>query len=164
MAAHHHGSDMPTSPRAVLYHTGANLCTILHTTVKRKESEVNSEKKTKKIELIKCSLCPQSFHPGIILNQHINLCKKYSGSIENFDESFSCKLCQFRNPIRSEILKHIKKKHPKTADLDNPEENSKIEENVEKEAIEIPEFQIPVTVVCIKVRTASFPRFWKNHP
>ena len=33
MAAHHHGSDMPTSPRAVLYHTGANLCTILHTTV-----------------------------------------------------------------------------------------------------------------------------------
>ena len=20
------------------------------------------------------------------------------------------------------------------------------------------------TVVCIKVRTASFPRFWKNHP
>ena len=33
MAAHHHGSDMPTSPRAVLYHTGTNLCTILHTTV-----------------------------------------------------------------------------------------------------------------------------------
>ena len=33
MAAHHHGSDMSTSPRAVLYHTGANLCTILHTTV-----------------------------------------------------------------------------------------------------------------------------------
>ena len=23
--------------------------------------------------------------------------------------------------------------------------------------------QVP-TVVCIKVRTASFPRFWKNHP
>ena len=32
-AGHHHGSDMSTSPRAVLYHTGANLCTILHTTV-----------------------------------------------------------------------------------------------------------------------------------
>jgi hypothetical protein len=31
--AHHHGSDTPTSPRAVLYHTDANLCTILHTTV-----------------------------------------------------------------------------------------------------------------------------------
>ena len=25
-------------------------------------------------------------------------------------------------------------------------------------------FQIEATVVCIKVRTASFPRFWKNHP
>ena len=23
---------------------------------------------------------------------------------------------------------------------------------------------ISTTVVCIKVRTASFPRFWKNHP
>ena len=33
MAAHHHGSDMPTSPRVVLHHTDANLCTILHTTV-----------------------------------------------------------------------------------------------------------------------------------
>ena len=32
-AAHHHGSDTPTSPRAVLRHTDANLCTILHTTV-----------------------------------------------------------------------------------------------------------------------------------
>ena len=31
--AHHHGSDTPTSPRAVLHHTDANLCTILHTTV-----------------------------------------------------------------------------------------------------------------------------------
>ena len=31
--AHHHGSDKPTSPRAVLHHTDANLCTILHTTV-----------------------------------------------------------------------------------------------------------------------------------
>ena len=31
--AHHHGSDMPTSPRAVLHHTDAFLCTILHTTV-----------------------------------------------------------------------------------------------------------------------------------
>ena len=27
------GSDRPTSPRAVLDHTDANLCTILHTTV-----------------------------------------------------------------------------------------------------------------------------------
>ena len=112
---------------------------------KSKESEVKSEKKTKKIELIKCSLCPQSFHPGIILNQHMNLCKKYSSSIENCDEKFSCKLCQFKNPIRSEILKHVKKKHPIAADLDKPEENSKIEENVEKEAVEISEFQIPVT-------------------
>ena len=32
-AAHHHGRDTPTSPRAVLHHTDANLCTILHTTV-----------------------------------------------------------------------------------------------------------------------------------
>ena len=32
-AWHHHGSDTPTSPRAVLHHTDANLCTILHTTV-----------------------------------------------------------------------------------------------------------------------------------
>jgi hypothetical protein len=24
---HHHGSDTPTSPRAVLHHTDANLCT-----------------------------------------------------------------------------------------------------------------------------------------
>ena len=24
--------------------------------------------------------------------------------------------------------------------------------------------EIETTVVCIKVRTASFPRFWKNHP
>ena len=117
---------------------------------KSKESEVKSEKKTKKIELIKCSLCPQSFHPGIILNQHMNLCKKYSSSIENCDEKFSCKLCQFKNPIRSEILKHIKKKHPKAADLDNSEENSKIEENVEKEAIEISEVQIPVTSEILK--------------
>ena len=30
---HHRGSDTPTSPRAVLHHTDANLCTILHTTV-----------------------------------------------------------------------------------------------------------------------------------
>ena len=30
---HHHGSDTLTSPRAVLHHTDANLCTILHTTV-----------------------------------------------------------------------------------------------------------------------------------
>ena len=30
---HHHGSDTPTSPWAVLHHTDANLCTILHTTV-----------------------------------------------------------------------------------------------------------------------------------
>ena len=30
---HHHGSDTHTSPRAVLHHTDANLCTILHTTV-----------------------------------------------------------------------------------------------------------------------------------
>ena len=30
---HHHGSDTPTSPRAVLRHTDADLCTILHTTV-----------------------------------------------------------------------------------------------------------------------------------
>ena len=112
---------------------------------KSKESEVKSEKKTKKIELIKCSFCPQSYHPGIILNQHVNLCKKYSSSIENCDEKFSCKLCQFKNPIRSEILKHVKKKHPIAADLDKPEENSKIEENAEKEAIEISEFQTPVT-------------------
>ena len=33
MALHHHGSDMSTSARAVLHHTDANLCTILHTTV-----------------------------------------------------------------------------------------------------------------------------------
>ena len=38
--AHHHGSDTPTSPRAVLHHTDANLCTILHTTV---ASNLNSE-------------------------------------------------------------------------------------------------------------------------
>ena len=25
-------------------------------------------------------------------------------------------------------------------------------------------FFMRYTVVCIKVRTASFPRFWKNHP
>ena len=31
--AHHHGSDTPISPRAVLHHTDATLCTILHTTV-----------------------------------------------------------------------------------------------------------------------------------
>ena len=30
---HHHGSDTPTFPRAVLHHTDANLCTILHRTV-----------------------------------------------------------------------------------------------------------------------------------
>ena len=30
---HHHGSDTPTSPRAILHHTDAILCTILHTTV-----------------------------------------------------------------------------------------------------------------------------------
>ena len=30
-----HGSYTPTSPRAVLHHTDANLCTILHTTVPR---------------------------------------------------------------------------------------------------------------------------------
>ena len=27
-----------------------------------------------------------------------------------------------------------------------------------------PESLYHTTVVCIKVRTASFPRFWKNHP
>ena len=32
-AGYHHGSDTPTSPRAVLHHTDAILCTILHTTV-----------------------------------------------------------------------------------------------------------------------------------
>ena len=30
---HHHGSDTPTSHRAILHHTDAILCTILHTTV-----------------------------------------------------------------------------------------------------------------------------------
>ena len=30
---HHHGSDTPTSPRAILHHTDAILCIILHTTV-----------------------------------------------------------------------------------------------------------------------------------
>ena len=30
---HHHGSDTPTSSRAVLHQTDANLCTILHMTV-----------------------------------------------------------------------------------------------------------------------------------
>ena len=30
---HHHGSDTPTSPRAILHHTDAILCTFLHTTV-----------------------------------------------------------------------------------------------------------------------------------
>ena len=30
---HHHGSNTPTSPRAVLHHTDTNLCIILHTTV-----------------------------------------------------------------------------------------------------------------------------------
>ena len=33
MAWHHHRSDMPTSPSAVLHHTDAILCTILHRTV-----------------------------------------------------------------------------------------------------------------------------------
>ena len=28
-----HGSDTPTSPRAVLHHTEAILCTFMHTTV-----------------------------------------------------------------------------------------------------------------------------------
>ena len=28
-----HGSDTPTSPRAVLHHTDAILCTFMHTTV-----------------------------------------------------------------------------------------------------------------------------------
>ena len=28
-----HGSDTPTSPRAILHHTDAILCTFLHTTV-----------------------------------------------------------------------------------------------------------------------------------
>ena len=32
-AWHHHGSDTPTSPRAILHHTDAILYTFLHTTV-----------------------------------------------------------------------------------------------------------------------------------
>ena len=32
-AWHHHGSDTPTPSRAILLHTDAILCTILHTTV-----------------------------------------------------------------------------------------------------------------------------------
>ena len=107
--------------------------------------------------LIKCSLCPYSFHPGIILNQHMNLCRKYSSSIESCHKGFNCKLCQFKNPARSEILKHIKKKHPKVADLDKPEENSKTAENVEKEAIEISELQIPV-------RSEILEHFKMKHP
>ena len=125
--------------------TQNDMAELIEGSTKTIQKSKKSEKKTKKIELIKCSICPQSFHPGIILNQHMNLCRKYSSSIENCDEKFSCKLCQFKNPIRSEILKHIKKKHPKAADLDNPEENSKIDENVDEEAIEISEFQNPVT-------------------
>ena len=31
-----HGSDTPTSPRAVLHHTDAILCTFMHTTVRMK--------------------------------------------------------------------------------------------------------------------------------
>ena len=31
-AWHHHGSDTPTSPRAILHHTDAILYTFLHTT------------------------------------------------------------------------------------------------------------------------------------
>jgi hypothetical protein len=34
-AWHHHGSDTPTSSRAILHHTDAILCTFLHTTVDR---------------------------------------------------------------------------------------------------------------------------------
>ena len=108
------------------------------------DNNIKTKKAKKTPELIKCSLCPYSFHPGIILNQHMNLCKKYSSSIENCHEGFSCKLCLFKNPVRSEILKHIKKKHPKVADLDEHEETSNIGENVEKEDIEISEYQIPV--------------------
>ena len=32
-AWHHHGSDTPTSPRAILHHTDTILCTFMHTTV-----------------------------------------------------------------------------------------------------------------------------------
>ena len=39
--AHYHGSDTPTSPRAVLHHTDVNLCTILHTTVYKKSLEIS---------------------------------------------------------------------------------------------------------------------------
>jgi hypothetical protein len=39
---HHHGSDTPTSPRAVLHHTDANLCTILHTTVIKRFGKIQN--------------------------------------------------------------------------------------------------------------------------
>jgi hypothetical protein len=49
-AAHHHGSDTPTSPRAVLHHTDANLCTILHTTVYPKMLKTDFIFRQQKIE------------------------------------------------------------------------------------------------------------------
>ena len=42
-------SDTPTSPRAVLHHTEANLCTILHTTVTFSSDEKINSIQEKKI-------------------------------------------------------------------------------------------------------------------
>ena len=38
-AGHHHGSDTPTSPRAILHHTDPIGCTFLHTTVGQTKSD-----------------------------------------------------------------------------------------------------------------------------
>ena len=47
----------------------------------------------------------------MIIKQHQNLCEKFSGLINNFDNSFECKLCKFNDSNRPKLLRHITKKH-----------------------------------------------------
>jgi hypothetical protein len=53
---HHHGSDTPTSPRAILHHTDAILCTILHTTVTKVLLKYKVEKKELSVHSCKALL------------------------------------------------------------------------------------------------------------
>ena len=107
--AHHHWSDTPTSPRAVLHHTDANLCTILHTTVPIQYELVDC--KVLLYSFFTWYFCiywySKSFVHQTITQQHLLLDENQLSS--NFQEKFQRVTLQYSKLIStSKIIWHCK--------------------------------------------------------
>ena len=90
---------------------------------------------------VKCDSCNEMINT-IRSNKHFRICKLYIEFIKKSSNEYSCNLCSFKNSVRGQIYRHIRKKHEneiKKMHQKNPTPDGKIlEKSIHNKIKDIP--------------------------